>query len=128
MDRRMCLLVSLFFVIIVIDGSEHEHKGTKLLICPCNANKLCAESSNGYAICNCWTHCGQECPYGFDRIDETTEFCTYTSGLTRNQCSTQIECDDTNKNKKKKHKHKESKSKDNKKTTPISNKSPSALR
>eukprot|EP01084_Bolivina_argentea_P204023 348372_1 len=100
------------------------HTGIKLLKCPCNADRLCSTSTTGYAICNCWTQCNYECPFGFDRIDETTEYCPY--GDTRNYCSTTIICDHYNKKsqtklksntKKSKHKHKHKHKKESSSTT-----------
>eukprot|EP01083_Nonionella_stella_P157499 511383_1 len=79
--------------LISVSNAKHDahHHALKLLICPCDTDKLCAKSSNGYAICNCWTRCNEDCPPPFDRIDETTEYCHY--GDTRSRCSTTILCD-----------------------------------
>ena len=90
------ILISLHLIIIITFGDKkikHKTKDiiNKLRTCPCNADRLCSKSKNGMAICNCWTECNYECPAGFDRIDETTEYCKY--GDTRNLCSTSIICD-----------------------------------
>eukprot|EP00483_Globobulimina_turgida_P011105 UN11126 len=103
-----------FFIIFTIWLQIIIISGIKLLTCPCNADKLCAQSKTGLAVCNCWTKCNYECPGGFDRIDETTEYCRHY-GDTRNRCSTTIICDENNQHsiiqsKSKKHKKKKSKS------------------
>lgn len=84
-------------------------------MCPCDADALCAKSKNEMAICNCWTRCNYECPAGFDRIDETTEYCNHMD--TRNHCSTTILCDNYATKSTKKSNKKESKTKDKKTTT-----------
>ena len=99
-------IIILCYVIISNASEKKKKRGIKLLICPCNADKLCAKSKYGYAICDCWTHCNEECPAGFDRIDETTEYCKY--GDTRSQCTTVIQCNNHHKTAKK---HKDSNSK-----------------
>mmetsp|Transcript_63357 Transcript_63357/g.57077 ORF Transcript_63357/g.57077 Transcript_63357/m.57077 type:complete len:190 (+) Transcript_63357:80-649(+) len=111
-------------LIIIAFGGETKHKRKHRLIggatnglamCPCDADELCAKSTNGVAICNCWTKCNYECPGGFDRIDETTEYCTNMD--TRNHCSTSIICDNYGQQSGKKSNKKDSKKKDSKKDT-----------
>ena len=58
--------------------------------CPCNADELCSKSKEDVVLCHCWTHCGDYCPAGFDRIDETTELCGHME--TRNFCTSNIVC------------------------------------
>ena len=96
-SRSYCaILISVFIVSAFCASSEkkisHERHGlNKLQQCPCDAAELCSKSKKGVVLCNCWTQCNAECPFGFDRIDETTESCGY--GDTRNMCSTNIVCD-----------------------------------
>merc|ERR1719474_1242564 len=65
--------------------------GMSVQQCPCNAEEQCSKTRKGVVLCNCWTQCDAECPFGFDRIDETTEMCHY--GDVRNLCTTNIVCD-----------------------------------
>ena len=113
-------------LIIITFGGENKYKGKHrlinnknvgnngLLMCPCDADALCSKSSTGFALCNCWTPCNYECPPGFDRIDETTEYCNHMD--TRNHCSTTIKCDDHGKKSDKKSSKKEGSKKDDKDT------------
>merc|ERR1711879_47256 len=91
----MGILISVFIIpAIYALPTKHvaqRHGISKHQKCPCDAKKLCAESSRSVVLCNCWSECNTYCPVGFDRIDETTELCGY--GDTRSLCTTNIVCD-----------------------------------